>query len=40
VSATPIVLSAGALLLRKPISNGELLGTFFGIVGTVILAIG
>jgi len=40
VSATPIVLSVGALVLRKPISNGELLGSAFGIAGTIILAIG
>mmetsp|Transcript_32074 Transcript_32074/g.76227 ORF Transcript_32074/g.76227 Transcript_32074/m.76227 type:complete len:412 (-) Transcript_32074:512-1747(-) len=40
VSTTPIVLSAGALCLRKPISNGELLGTCLGVAGAIVLAVG
>eukprot|EP00192_Tetraselmis_astigmatica_P011905 CAMPEP_0117657192 /NCGR_PEP_ID=MMETSP0804-20121206/5201_1 /TAXON_ID=1074897 /ORGANISM="Tetraselmis astigmatica, Strain CCMP880" /LENGTH=418 /DNA_ID=CAMNT_0005463633 /DNA_START=448 /DNA_END=1704 /DNA_ORIENTATION=+ len=39
LSSTPMVLSVGAICLRKPISNGELLGTLFGIVGSIILVL-
>ena len=38
VSATPLFLAAGAWLLRKPISRGELAGTGLGALGAVLLA--
>lgn len=40
LSSTPIILSVGAVFLRKPISNGELLGAVMGIIGILILALG
>lgn len=40
VSATPILLAAGAWLLSQPISSEELAGTAVGAVGTIVLAAG
>ena len=40
VSTTPIIIAGGTWLLRRPISWGELGGTFLGAVGTVLLTLG
>lgn len=38
VSATPLFLALISLLLRRPISGGELVGTAVGLAGGVLLA--
>lgn len=40
VSVTPLAIAVGALLLRKPISVGEVAGTVLGVAGAAVLTLG
>ena len=40
VSVTPLAIAVGSLLLRKPISSGEVAGTLLGVVGAAVLTLG
>jgi len=40
VSVTPLVIAVGTLVLRKPISTGELAGTGLGVFGAIVLTFG
>ena len=40
VSVTPLAIAVGSLLLRKPISRGEVAGTLLGVLGAAVLTLG
>jgi drug/metabolite transporter (DMT)-like permease len=40
ISATPVLIAIGMLLLCKPISKGELAGTVLGALGVCLLVTG
>jgi drug/metabolite transporter (DMT)-like permease len=40
VSVTPLAIAVGSLLLRKPISSGEVAGTLLGVAGAAVLTLG
>lgn len=40
VSVTPLAIAVGSLLLRKPISGGEVAGTLLGVAGAAVLTLG
>ena len=40
VSVTPLAIAMGSLLLRKPISSGEVAGTLLGVAGAAVLTLG
>jgi drug/metabolite transporter (DMT)-like permease len=40
VSVTPLAIAVGSLLLRKPISSGEVAGALMGVAGAAVLTLG